>query len=259
MDGINSENQSDYTEIAAAAETASQNVYVILLIVITAAAIASLASYVKYKQAVEKGFEVNYPAAAIQSFLACLCVPLFLGISNSSLISSISSFIENPSSVNSNALTDYLKLVGLFVIASIYAEGFLDKISTAIIKDIKETNNKLKEQESKLERQQTELDETSNAVIGKDIEGADDGIVDTEHTVTEEQRGILRIFANKPTKYITSGDFSKTANLELLQTKSILKQLQHLNMVGHLTKYDAWYLTSRGARQLEKINGDTDG
>ena len=237
-----------------------------LLIILTAAVIASLAAYVKYKQATERSFSLSYRATAVQAFLACMCVPLFLGISGSDIFESVASLVNTDTAILSKQPSDlkpllgYLKLVGLFVIAAIYAEGFLDKISTAIIKDIKETNSKLQEQESKLERQQNELDETSRAIIGKDIESESDAEFDALIvSLSDQQRSIVNVFSTKTTKYIKTIDFARVSKTEAAITESILKQLKQLDIVDHLSKYDAWYLTSHGNRLLQQINGEENG
>jgi hypothetical protein len=234
---------------------------VFVLIMLLALVVSSLTSFVKYKKYKIEGYEQHYIPLATQGFLAAMCVPMFLGISGSDLFDSLQKLLSNATDPDNDASSKYIgdlfKLIGLFVIASTYADEFLSKVSGVLLKGLKENNEKIKKQEALLNQQQQELAETNRAVIERDF---DTSAFSNEQTPTpnlsQQEQQLLNHFKKAlPSKFKKSVELSKELECEITLLDDTLEMLKSKNLVDRLSRYNAWYLTAEGLAHVGKVEG----
>jgi hypothetical protein len=192
----------------------------------------------------------------IKNFLATLTVPLFLGISDSSLL-------DSESIIDSNGIIvvgTYLKLLGLLIIAAIYSDGFLHQVSEKVMAGIEATENKLNKQQEQLAEQGTAIDETKRLFVTSEIVTTDqEHIPELIAQFRLHDEKVLLLFDPK-----SSLNSSKYKTIEQLTTKELgasvvsesLNSLKEIGLVDEVSKYNAWYLTANGKEILNFIRNN---
>lgn len=175
-----------------------------------------------------------------RNFLATLTVPLFLGISDSSLLDTII--------VNGvfNAAS-YLKLLGLLIIAAVYSDTFLAQVSEKVIAGLKATEFKLEKQEEKLVEQGSAIDETKRLLISSEIVTTDQEHIPKliEQFKKQDEEIICLLDPEISSKYQTVSQLAKKGFEEKEIHESLLR-LKELDLVDEIEKHNAWYLTANG-------------